>query len=357
MGVILLVGLWPFNFRPKNEVEFLKEEDGIRFYGRGIVYSPDPWIKAGNGSPMADSISLEIWMEPRTEQDHYLAHIVSLYDGISSEDFILGQWKSFLILRSRLTNDDRPPGYREVDVPDALRKGQAHLFTLVSDLKQTTIFIDGKRRSTFPGYTLLQRRNGNKYLLLGNSSTGSFFWVGTLFGLAAYDRPLTEDQVARHYRAWLQGQFQDLAEPGGLQALYPFDARKGTQVHNQLGDRPDLLMPRTFHILQKTVLVLPWKDFRWTRHYLKDILLNVAGFVPLGFFILLYLRLKQWSHLRSSLAVIVIGIAVSLLIELLQVYLPTRSSSFTDLLCNGLGTALGVFLGVLIPKSLFSSED
>lgn len=356
MGILLLVGLWPFNFRPKNEVEFLKEKAGIRFYGRGIVYSPDPWIKAGKEFPIADSISLEIWIEPRTEQDHYFAHIFSLYDGVSSEDFILGQWKSFLILRSRLLNDDRPPGYREVDLPDVLHKGQSRLFTLISDQNGTTIYIDGKRRSTFPGYSLLDRRNGNQYLVLGNSSTGSFFWIGTLFGLAVYDRPLTADQVYQHYQFWMREQYQSLSKPGGLQVLYSFNERNSTTVHNQSGDRSDLLMPSTFHMLRKMVLILPWKDVRWTRHYLKDILLNVAGFVPLGFFMLLYLQLKNRPLFRASLAVVVIGTAISLFIELLQVYLPMRSSSLTDLMCNGLGTALGTFLGLPIPKSFFSSK-
>ncbi|RLC29556.1 hypothetical protein DRH13_05565 [Candidatus Woesebacteria bacterium] len=51
---------------------------------------------------------------------------------------------------------------------------------------------------------------------------------------------------------------------------------------------------------------------------------------------------KQWAQGRAFLIAIFIGMTVSLIIELLQSYLPTRDSSMTDLICNTIGTIIGV---------------
>jgi glycopeptide antibiotics resistance protein len=92
-----------------------------------------------------------------------------------------------------------------------------------------------------------------------------------------------------------------------------------------------------------------WKPFRsrwdgWkTRGYWFDMGVNVAGFIPFGFFFALWFSLTP-GIARPRLTAILLGFAISLLIETLQYFLPTRDSSMTDLLNNTIGTALGVFL-------------
>jgi glycopeptide antibiotics resistance protein len=69
---------------------------------------------------------------------------------------------------------------------------------------------------------------------------------------------------------------------------------------------------------------------------------NIAVFIPLGF--LLYLSLP--SSQRRLAAVILIGAALSLTVELGQLALPGRTTALDDVLLNALGTAFGGGLAI-----------
>nr|WP_301539752.1 VanZ family protein [Nocardioides sp. zg-DK7169] len=66
---------------------------------------------------------------------------------------------------------------------------------------------------------------------------------------------------------------------------------------------------------------------------------NVAMFVPVGVFFLLLLGRRQWA------AAVLIGLVLTLGIEIAQQEIPGRVSDARDVVSNGLGTAIGVVLG------------
>lgn len=92
---------------------------------------------------------------------------------------------------------------------------------------------------------------------------------------------------------------------------------------------------------------------QWPRYWSKfDASMNVLGYIPLG--VLLSFSLhphlpRRWSWIVALLA----GCALSLTMESIQYFIPSRVTSLLDLLTNTLGVFIGALLGVaLIPAFL-----
>jgi VanZ family protein len=359
--VIMVAGLWPFSFWPENRVRWLRDENGLQFYGPGIIHAQKAMEGWNHGRmeysssipPLQSSnipvpISIEIWLQAGQVSYGYTARILSLYDGQETENIVLSQWKSTLLLQ-KMIRDHPEESYPKVGIKDALLKGVKRLFTITSGPEGTKIYMDGRAAGDFPKFNLYsEKAKGPGRLILGNSPKGNQSWTGHLFGLAVYNRSLEDREVLQHFRRWEDTESFVPAE--GPVAFYPFDERSGNIVHDYSGRHP-LLIPSRFEVLQKTILVPPWKDFRLNRSYLLDILTNLLGFIPFGFFFSACLY-KGPSPSRYRLLIIPVLIAgvLSLSIELLQVYLPTRSSQLMDVICNTVGAGTGSTLFLWIAR-------
>lgn len=112
------------------------------------------------------------------------------------------------------------------------------------------------------------------------------------------------------------------------------------------------LFPFDFHLASgQSLASLPYQfDFRLQKPGRIDWLRNVLLFVPLGYGLACRF-LPQARQPRSLLVAILCGcIALSAAIEVLQLLLPARESSLTDLIANSVGTVVGLllFVGVRI---------
>ena len=226
---MLIAGLWPLDFRPVNKVSWLRNINGINFYGQAMVSSAPLWDEPVE-SPFKDkSITIEIWVHPSAEPDDIgIGRILTLYDRQEADN--------------------------------------------------------------------------------------------------------------------------------GCIALYTFDERKGTIVHNHTGNNNQLTIPEAFTPLRHIVLSAPWRDLRWDRSSIQDVTMNIVGFIPFGFFCSAFLcKVKRGGKSAVYLNAAVIGLAFSLAIELLQVYIPTRYSQSMDVICNVMGTIIG--LAIFHKAILFSSGN
>jgi hypothetical protein len=284
--------------------------------------------------------SIELWLQPITEESSHIGHIFSILDEQGSEAFFVGQWKSHLLLGKGIHGKKT---YREIGIRDVLKKGEKRFVTITSGVDGTNIYVDGillKSNPRFHLFSMNEKPSGK--ILLGNSPTGGEYWTGNLLSLAIYDRVLTGEEVFKHFPQHFHGPKKSGEE--GPFSFYLFDEHSGTLAHDSVGDH-HLIIPSRFEVLQKNILVPPWEDFRFTRSYLMDVLTNLLGFIPFGFFFSAYLWMrKPRSIFRFLIISMLIGGCLSLSIELIQVYLPTRSSQLTDVITNTLGTIIGVIL-------------
>jgi VanZ family protein len=94
-------------------------------------------------------------------------------------------------------------------------------------------------------------------------------------------------------------------------------------------------------------LAQPWPRY-WTGF---DVMVNVLAYMPLGLLIARAagsrLRHSDWRAAQALLMAMAFGLALSILMEGLQTYLPSRRPSTMDVAANGLGTFIGAFIASL----------
>ena len=332
-----VAAFWPFNPRPRNHVAWLGDENGLRFGGGGIILSsgklqfPEPGMSGG--------ATLEIWLEPAQDTDS--TSLLSFSPPANPQQLRLRQAQSYLLLLQESTPTIHHSAMTSLWVPRAFQAHKKKFITIISGTGGTTVYLDGVPGEKSARYRITSK-DISGLLILGCSPDGDDTWRGKLFGMAVFDRKITPAQVSRHYEAWRDGQLAAVSDDHPM-GLYAFGERAGNIVHNQISSGPDLIIPGIFTIPYKPFLKAFWKEFYPNRAYLNDVLINVAGFVPFGFFFCMYLSSGQASR-RIVVATILLGAVFSVTIEVLQWFIPMRDSGTTDILTNSLGTALGAML-------------
>lgn len=336
LALMIVAAFWPFNPFPANRVTWLVGENGLRFSGSGILWGSRNFEFPGSNA--ASGVSLELWLEP--SQDKYSTSLLSFSSAANPDQFRLRQSRDFLLVLQESFPSARHTALRALWVPHAFQARKRRFIAITSGTQGTTAYLDG-----IPSEHSALRitpKDFSGQLLVGCSPVTFDTWRGKLIGIAIFGSELTPAQVSKHYHAW-QSEQPELIKSDEAVALYTFAERAGNTVHNQVPSQPDLLIPASFSIPYKPFLKPPWEDFYLNEAYLRDIFINVAGFVPFGFFFCLYFSSGRASE-KTVIATIVLGAAFSLTIEVLQWYIPMRDSGTTDILTNTLGTAIGAAL-------------
>ena len=251
---------------------------------------------------------------PREEPSGSIPRILSAHDDEGRELFFLGQWRDELILR--ILEEERffHLRYRETGA-GGLQKDAQRDIVVRSDKNVLTLFVDGAPVRTKPGvdFSLLSDRRGPAWMILGNSPSGEYPWRGDLLSLSIFPKALSPEEIL--------------------------------STGSDSPVRYNLVIPSVFRAPAKGMLVPPWRIQEYNRSFLKDVFVNILGFIPFGFAMCAWAR-KDGERKNATVMgiALLLGAGISLFIELLQVYLPTRDSSLTDVLNNILGTYIGARL-------------
>ena len=339
VAVFLVAGWWPFERHPPNRVGWLTGRPGLHFRPNAIAVDTAARPFGATGEATDAGFTLELWLEAERVSDDDCAHILTVHDGRMPSNLVLCQWQSELILRVR----SAAGSVMEVGSPSALRVRQRRFVTVVADAHGTSFYLDGAPAGHFPSFMvpagILEGR-----LLLGDSAVGKQGWTGNLMGLAIFDRALGAEEVARDYREWTGGESDRIRQASGVAALFTFDEHQGHDSYDAIARR-HLSFPPDYGVVEKRWLARPWEPGRFESLGAGDLVLNVLGFVPFGFFCCRFWRMgSPGQRVRHGLLTIAIGASISLLIEIVQAWLPERDSSLTDFVLNTLGTAIGAML-------------
>ena len=325
----LTAGLWPFH-APENRVQWVPREHALRFVRYGTALSPGRIAQYAGGD-----CSVEVWLKPALVWT--LGSIVSFYDADTGRQFSVEQNYTDLVLR--LDSWTRREGDSQWRVNDLLRKPELFV-TVTTNGRNVALYVDGALVASSSSFDLTAQMLASQ-LILANSPRRNYAWPGELKGMAIYPSQLSPEEVAKHYRQWtLLGTpvIQSAEQP---LALYRFSERGGNVIHNELPGGVDLEIPEKFVVVDQVRFESPVSEFRIDQSYFKDAIINVLGFIPLGFLFCLYFGgVRGMKH--AGLLAIMVGALVSLTIESAQAFLPTRYSGVTDLITNTVGTAVGV---------------
>lgn len=339
--VILSLGLWPFHI-PENDVAWLNDRPGLQFGGTGtaiastIIPTPGPGAESGG--------SVEVWLQPGRISDS--GTFLAFYDPGHSSQLLLRQSLTDLEISIRRTAPSRVS--TRLYAGDVFRSNKPLFLTIASGAQGLKIYVDGVLLRTVRHVLPTEDFAGR--MIVGDAPGQTDSWKGRFFGLAIYHRELPLAQVARHNETWTRTGLIDIAHDAGSVALYPMDERAGRIIHDKSGNGLNLFIPEKYMIVDQISLEPFWQEFSMSRSYWSSVLKNIVGFIPLGCCFCAWLVACRFK--RPALVTVVLGAAVSLTIEILQAYLPTRDSGTTDIITNTIGTWIGVALYNLVVSIL-----
>lgn len=330
--VTLYAGLTPFR-APTNTVAWLPHLNGLQVGPFGTLRSVGviPAPTSGNAAR-----SLEIWMQPRLAEDS--STFLALYDPTRRFQLLFDQSISDLKIEIASSSAWRRLRARRFYVDDAFRERKSTFWTITVDREGTAVFRDG----VIARQTREFRISGREFsgvLVIGTAPLFNLTWQGVVRGLAIYDRALPPDRVEHHYQTWTKQSEPDVAAEDRCIALYLFDEGAGRVVHDRIGTGADLEIPAKYLLTNPTVLDPVWTAVSGSWGFWKDALINTFGFMPVGFFFCAWF--SAHGRNRSALMATALGAILSLFIELVQVHLPTRDSSMSDVITNIVGSAAG----------------
>ena len=332
---VLVAALWPFRFHPENNVSWMVERNGIRFAAHGSVVSSGQFRVPDHEA--AGPCSLELWLAAGSSSTS--SSVLTFSTPANPLQFQLIQSLDDLFVNKERADRQWRREEKHIAIVSLFQKYRTVFIDISGDSEGTTVFIDGSLRRRSSDFRLTcESLTGT--LLLANSPKQYAPWPGSIFALALYRGSLDAATVRRHYRAFSSGTTMDSADLKNALAVYNFSERSGRVIRDQMKTEPDLAIPESYSILHPPFLTPPWKEFAPARWYLTDLAINIAGFLPPGFFICATLfRLRGGK--RSVALATVAGFLLSLTIEILQAYIPMRHSGTTDLITNTLGAGIG----------------
>ncbi len=336
---VLFATQWPFDPWPANNVAWLQDGNGLRFGRAGVVVSEGP-LRLAHQAPAEKSCSIELFLRPASVR--VSDTILAFYTPDNPAHLLVRQWTDSLLVIRDSVDAAGKTRQTKFDVDRAFQTGKLLLLTITSGPNGTVVYRDATHAQSFPRFTISTSELLGQ-IVLGTSPVDFRPWLGEIHGLGIYSKELTPAEVSRHYEEWTSVQPIKLGVDDAAIVRYAFSERAGREIHNDVVAGPNLQIPATFNVPHKPMLRSAVKEFDRSRRYFNDIILNIAGFIPLGIILCVYFSFTR-PRFQAILLSTLVGALLSLVIEVLQAYIPSRTSGTTDIITNTMGALIGAAL-------------
>ncbi len=344
LTVLVMLGMFYFGIRlkgvwPGNNVRWSDSGEGLIFDRYAVAYTTG--FFPSDSSSTGYGLTIEMAIRPKFFRHSNFSFLLLVHDGKDERQLVFGQWRSSLLVMNGCdySNKRRVP---KIYVP--LDERAPQLISIVSNESGTKVFIDGVLRLTKADLVLhFPNSGGRARMVVGNSLHGGNPWMGQFLGLAMYDHSLADLIIQQHFNRWRLEKKFNVMQADKPRLLYAFDEGQGNKALNRMGDGPDLIIPSEMEILEKDVLSWPHLSGVATPRIMEDVLINLIGFIPLGFLLIATMsRIKSVDDRTGAIVAMLVVFSFSMCIEVAQVWIPIRDSSMLDLIMNTFGGGAGV---------------
>ncbi len=332
--VTIWFGLKPFNFISENDV-YHDLDTGKLFFNQSSIKHESHRRGIASAKEEVDFTGWEeisIFFEVESHKvPSGLGMILMIDDNEKQPPLIMAQWLNHLAIRSRrsATPKDRP--YQERGLGDCLFVSQPVSLLIVSGSNGTSYFKNGELMMERKDFHLVDSNGSfSGKMIIGNNAQGTSPWHGAMKRIAIFDQAVSPKQLGdRSINPVVDYQFSSerLTE-------------KSPATH-------ELAIPENFKPVFRERILGFNSDHRKLVSNLSDVIINVIGFMPIGLCFYIILRKLKLNKGVVAMATLIACAAMSTLIELGQVFLPTRDSSLLDLLCNTAGGGLAIIAGLI----------
>jgi hypothetical protein len=341
---ILFFGLTPKDFSFSNKANWLTDKSGIRFSKYGIAYTHPSVSLSAEKLSESNGFTIEISLKPKSFHEEGFNFLFAIHAGNDRDQLLVGQYRSWVVIMNGDDYDHKRKTKRAA-VNIASQNPQKTFLTITSGMEGSKVYVDGQLVHTQKDLILKLPKGDKPRFLFGNSVYGRHSWMGDVYGFAFYGKILNTQDIMIHFNKWSKDQNFLFAKKDKPYILYLFDEKSEVRAFDHGGGNNDLKVSSRMHILEKQILSPPWIGFELNKSSIQDILLNLVGFIPLGF--ILAATLSQNNVVFKQHAVlmtVVFCFIVSLTIEVLQAWMPSRSSQMMDLMLNTVGALIGAMV-------------
>ncbi|MFH1083017.1 MAG: VanZ family protein [Pseudomonadota bacterium] len=287
------------------------------------------------------------------------SHILTLHNGDDESQLMMGQWLSSIVFMNGNDYENKKQG-KKIWANTADADSNEIFVTVTSGIGGTSLYLNGQLVKKQKDMILKVPKGDSKSrLIIGNSIYGKHSWEGRIRGLAFYRNVFPDHRAALHYSEWVKdGNFR-FAEKEKPWILYTFDEktggrheagsmrrggqwkRQGIALDHGTG-RNNLTIPERMTVFKKALLQTSIEKLKPYSSFIGDFIINLLGFMPFGFiFSALVFRLRGKFPIYFILIAVGAGFLLSLSIEILQAWLPSRCSDAFDLILNTTGALFG----------------